>query len=42
VTVDAAVRELGLTSIAFDSNSLRVIAEANANAKVAVTKLRKL
>ena len=42
VTVNAAVRELRLTGIAFDSNTLRVIAQAEGTAKVAVTALPKL
>ena len=39
VEVEAAVDELRLTGIAFDSNTLRVIAEANGTARVAVTAL---
>lgn len=39
VRVDASVNELRLTGIAFDSRTLRVIAEADGTAKVAVTKL---
>ena len=42
VTVDADVRELRLTGIAFDSDHLRVIAEANGTAKVAVTQLPRM
>jgi hypothetical protein len=42
VAVDADVRELRLTGIAFDSNTLRVIAQADGTAKVAVTSLPKL
>jgi hypothetical protein len=39
VQVDAAVDQLRLTGIAFDSTTLRVIAEADGTAKIAVTKL---
>jgi hypothetical protein len=39
VRVDASVDQLRLTGIAFDSRTLRVIAEAEGTAKVAVTKL---
>lgn len=42
VTVNAAVRDLRLTGIAFDSNTLRVIAQAEGTAKVAVTQLPRL
>jgi hypothetical protein len=42
VTVDAAIRDLRLTDIAFDSNTLRVVAEADGVAKVAVTSLPRL
>jgi hypothetical protein len=42
VAVDAAVNNLRLTGIAFDSDTLRVIAEAEGTAKVAVTALPKL
>jgi hypothetical protein len=42
VRVDAAVHSLRLTGIAFDSHTLRVIAEADGNAKVAVTRLPKM
>ncbi|OYX80262.1 MAG: hypothetical protein B7Y77_00810 [Bradyrhizobium sp. 35-63-5] len=39
VTVDADVHDLRLTGIAFDSNTLRVVAEADGGVKVAVTDL---
>ena len=39
VRVDAAVDELRLTGIAFDSKTLRIIAEADGTARVAVTRL---
>lgn len=39
VKVEAAVNDLRLTGIAFDANTLRVIAEADGTAKVAVNKL---
>ncbi len=39
IRVDAAVNNVRLTGIAFDSRTLRVIAEAEGNAKVAVTQL---
>jgi hypothetical protein len=42
VNVDAAVNDLRLTGIAFDANTLRVIAEADGTAKVAVTQLPKM
>jgi hypothetical protein len=42
VAVDADVQALRLTGIAFDSNTLRVIAEAEGTAKVAVTSLPRL
>lgn len=42
VQVDAAVTNLRLTGIAFDSNTLRVIAEAEGSAKVSVTDLPRL
>jgi hypothetical protein len=42
VRVDAAVADVRLAGIAFDSHTLRVIAEANGNAKVAVTRLPKM
>lgn len=42
VRVDAAVHELRLTGIAFDSHTLRVIAEAEGSAKVAVSELPKM
>jgi hypothetical protein len=42
VKVDAAVHDLRLTGIAFDSNTLRVIAEADGTAKVAVSELPKM
>jgi Domain of unknown function (DUF4403) len=42
VEVDAAIDDLRLTGIAFDSTSLRAIAEANGTARVAVTALPRL
>ena len=42
VKVDAAVQDLRLTGIEFDSNTLRVIAEADGTAKVAVSELPKM
>jgi hypothetical protein len=39
VRVDAAIDDLRLTGIAFDAEKLRIIAEANGTAKVAVSKL---
>jgi len=39
VNVNAAINDLRLTGIAFDAKTLRVIAEADGTAKVAVTKL---
>lgn len=39
VTVNAAVNDVRLTGIAFDAKTLRVIAEADGTAKVAVNKL---
>lgn len=42
VEVNAAIDDLRLTGIAFDSTTLRVIAEANGTARVAVTALPKL
>ncbi len=42
VRVDADVRALRLTGIAFDSHTLRVIAEADGRAKVAVTQLPRM
>ena len=42
VKVEAAVGDLRLTGIAFDSNTLRVIAEAGGSAKVAVSELPKM
>jgi hypothetical protein len=41
VRVDAAVTDVRLAGIAFDSHTLRVVAEADGNAKVAVTQLPK-
>ena len=41
VRVDAAVTNVRLAGIAFDSHTLRVIAEADGNAKVAVSQLPK-
>jgi Domain of unknown function (DUF4403) len=42
VRVEAAVDNLRLTGIEFDSSTLRVIAEADGNAKVAVSELPKM
>ncbi|MBI1202177.1 MAG: DUF4403 family protein [Rhodopseudomonas sp.] len=42
VAVDADVRDLRLTDIAFDSNTLRVVAEADGGVKVAVTDLPRM
>ena len=42
VTVDTAINTLRLNGIAFDSNTLRVIAEAEGTAKIAVTQLPRL
>ena len=42
VKVDATVQDLRLTGIEFDSNTLRVIAEADGTAKVAVSELPKM
>jgi hypothetical protein len=42
VKVDAAVNELRLTGIQFDADTMRVIAEADGAAKVAVTELPRL
>lgn len=42
VEVEAAVNNLRLTGIAFDSHTLRVIAEAEGTAKVAVTELPRM
>ena len=42
VKVDAAVRDLRLTGIEFDSNTLRVIAEADGTAKIAVSELPRM
>jgi Domain of unknown function (DUF4403) len=42
VRVDATVQDLRLTGIEFDSNTLRVIAEADGTAKVAVSELPKM
>jgi hypothetical protein len=42
VRVDAAVNDVRLTGIAFDSHTLRVIAEADGRAKVAVSELPKM
>lgn len=42
VSVDAAVQGLRMTGIAFDSNTLRVIAEANGTVNVAVSQLPKM
>lgn len=39
VKVDAAINDVRLTGIAFDARTLRVIAEANGTARVAVNKL---
>lgn len=40
--VDAAVNDLRLTGIAFDADTLRIIAEAGGSVKVAVTQLPKM
>ena len=37
VRVDAAIKELRLVEIAFDANTLRVIAEADGTAQVSIT-----
>jgi hypothetical protein len=42
VKVDAAMQDLRLTGIEFDSDTLRVIAEAEGSAKVAVSELPKM
>ncbi|MEP7032298.1 MAG: DUF4403 family protein, partial [Pseudolabrys sp.] len=42
VKVDAAVQDLRLSGIEFDSNTLRVIAEAEGTAKIAVSQLPKM
>lgn len=42
VTVDTSINTLRLNGIAFDSNVLRVIAEAEGSAKVAVTQLPRM
>jgi len=42
VRVDATVDDVRLTGIAFDSKTLRVIADAEGNAKVAVSQLPKM
>jgi len=42
VTVDTAINSLRLNGIAFDSNTLRVIAEAEGSARVAVTQLPRM
>ena len=42
VKVEATVQDLRLTGIEFDSNTLRVIAEADGTAKVAVSELPKM
>ena len=42
VRVDATVQDLRLTGIEFDSNTLRVIAEADGTAKIAVSELPKM
>jgi len=42
VRVEAVVNDLRLTGIAFDASTLRVIAEADGTAKVAVTELPKM
>ena len=42
VRVDAEIRDLRLTGIEFDSTMLRVIAEADGNARVAVSELPKM
>jgi hypothetical protein len=42
VKVDAAVQDLRLTGIEFDSDTLRVIAEADGSAKIAVSELPRI
>ncbi|WP_137043591.1 DUF4403 family protein [Pseudolabrys sp. FHR47] len=42
VTVDTAINSLRLNGIAFDSNTLRVIAEAEGTARVSVTQLPRM
>jgi len=42
VTVDTAINTLRLNGIAFDSHTLRVIAEAEGTAKVSITQLPRL
>jgi len=42
VQVEAAVQDLRLTGIEFDSNTLRVIAEADGTAKVAISELPRM
>lgn len=42
VRIDAAVHDLRMTGIEFDSHTLRVIAEANGSAQVAVSQLPKM
>src|SRR5690606_14526113 len=42
VTVNTAVNSLRLNGIAFDSNTLRVIAEAEGTARVSVTQLPRM
>ena len=42
VRVDTEVRDLRLTGIEFDSNTLRVIAEADGSARVAVSELPRM
>jgi hypothetical protein len=42
VKIDAMVNDLRLTGIEFDANTLRVIAEADGSAKVAVSRLPKM
>jgi Domain of unknown function (DUF4403) len=42
VRVDATVTDVRLAGIAFDSHTLRVIAEADGNAKVAISHLPKM
>jgi Domain of unknown function (DUF4403) len=42
VMVEAAVQDLRLTGIEFDSNTLRVIAEADGSARIAVSELPRM
>jgi hypothetical protein len=42
VQVDASVQDVRLSGIAFDSKTLRVIAEADGSARAAVSQLPKM